>query len=352
MGEVLNLKQFYQASAPLSTSESEAFIQTIWRPSRELDMFTLSSYFEFLETERKRESRVDNRAYSQLCFKHVFDVHCIIYENSDKPRPDLQALVQNRLSPFNLEPEVLEDVIILVIRLVFMVRIEFQNPSHPSPFQLQMQVTQSFQETLRTLQIGPPLREWSMQHELPSWFNVIDLKRKANVRVGWTDYLNEHLTYQSGTLMLFRHIEVLKYMEASAILGNFFSLEFLRETQRSLLLFFPVIEGKYDSQDYLDWLQNRWPIEEWQGSLTGHDPNSHISRFYKDFPTWHHNLSCLLSISNNQQSWNIQRLWYDDRDQTLWWTRWCSVTVIFLFILFGLIKSIMDILLVGIAAHS
>ncbi|KAK2468404.1 hypothetical protein H9L39_20050, partial [Fusarium oxysporum f. sp. albedinis] len=288
---------------------------------------------------------VDNRAYSQLCFKHVFDVHRIIYENSDKPRPDLQALVQNRLSPFNLEPEVLEDVIILVIRLVFMVRIEFQNPSHPSPFQLQMQ-------TLRTLQIGPPLREWSMQHELPSWFNVIDLKRKANVRVGWTDYLNEHLTYQSGTLMLFRHIEVLKYMEASAILGNFFSLEFLRETQRSLLLFFPVIEGKYDGQDYLDWLQNRWPIEEWQGSLTGHDPNSHISRFYKDFPTWHHKLSCLLSISNNQQSWNIQRLWYDDRDQTLWWTRWCSVTVIFLFILFGLIKSITDILLVGIAAHS
>ncbi|PCD21893.1 hypothetical protein AU210_015696 [Fusarium oxysporum f. sp. radicis-cucumerinum] len=180
MGEVLNLKQFYQASAPLSTSESEAFIQTIWRPSRELNMLTLSSYFEFLETERKRESRVDNRAYSQLCFKHVFDVHRIIYENPDKPTPDLQALVQNRLSPFNLEPEVLEDVIILVIRLVFMVRIEFQNPSHPSPFQLQMQVTQSFQETLSTLQIGPPLREWSMQHELPSWFNVIDLKRKAN----------------------------------------------------------------------------------------------------------------------------------------------------------------------------
>ncbi|KAK2470597.1 hypothetical protein H9L39_17785, partial [Fusarium oxysporum f. sp. albedinis] len=297
----------------------------IWRPSKDLKMFPLSSYFKFLETERKRESRVNNSAYSQLRFEHVFDVHRIIYENHDKCTPDLQALVQSKLSPLKLKAEVLED--------------------------LQMQVTENFQETLNKIQIGPPLREWSMQNELPSWFNAIDLGEKANVEIGWTDYLNEHLTYQGGTLMLFRHIEVLQYMEASAIL-NFFSLEFLRETQRSLLLFFPVGEGKYDGQDYLDWFQNRWPIEEWQGSLTGHDPNSHVSRFYKDFPTWHHKLSYLLNISNNQQSWKIQRLWYDDRDQALWWTRWCSVTVIFLFILFGLIKSITDILLVGIAARS
>lgn len=215
----LNELPFYHASAPLSKSQSQEFIATIWQSSKAFNIFELSSYFKFVETERRRESRVNNPVYSQLRFKHIFDIRRIIYENHDKSTPDLQARVQNRLSSFNLESEVLQDLIILIIRLTSMVRVEFQNPySHPSPFQPQMQVTQSFQETLNKLQIGPPSREWSIQNELPLWFNVIDLERKANLRIGWTDYLNEHLTYQSGTLMLFRHIKVLQYIERSEIL--------------------------------------------------------------------------------------------------------------------------------------
>ncbi|ENH69285.1 hypothetical protein FOC1_g10004822 [Fusarium oxysporum f. sp. cubense race 1] len=247
-----------------------------------------------------------------------------------------------------------QDIISLVIRLTFMVRVEFHSPySHPSPFQLQMQVNQSFQETLNKLQIGPPSREWSIQHELPLWFNVIDLERKANLRIGWTDYLNEHLTYQSGTLMLFRHIKVLEYIEGSEIqAGSFFKSEFLIETRRSILLLFTLSEYKYSTQDYLDWFQSRGPIEEWQRLLAGHDPNSPMSRFYEDFPIWHSKLLYLLNISNNQGNWDLKRCWYDDRDQGLWWTRWTLITAIFLAILFGLIQSITGIIQVVYAGRS
>ncbi|PCD21487.1 hypothetical protein AU210_016449 [Fusarium oxysporum f. sp. radicis-cucumerinum] len=340
----LNDKQFYQASAKLSTTEREAFINAIWKSSKTFNEFELSSYFEFLE----RESRVNNPAYSHLCFGHIFRIGSILCENQDKSAPELEALVENILSSFNLQPEVLQDIIILVIRLTCMVRVEFHNPySYPSPFQLQMQAPQSFQETLNKLQIGPPSREWSMQHELPLWFNVIDLERKANLRIGWTDYLNEHLTYQSGTLMLFRHIKVLEYMERSEILaGNFYKLEFLIETRRSIMLFFPLSEYKYNTQDYLDWFLSRGPIEEWKRLLAGRDPNSPMSRFYEDFPIWHGKLLYLLNISNNQGNWDLKRCWYDDRDQSLWWIRWGFITVIFLVILFWLINSITSIILV------
>ncbi|KAH7196415.1 uncharacterized protein B0J16DRAFT_365760 [Fusarium flagelliforme] len=350
----LNDLPFYHASAPLSKSRSQEFIATIWQSSKTFNIFELSSYFKFIETERRRESRVNDPVYSQLRFQHVFDIRRVIYENHDKSTPDLQARVQNSLSSFNLEPEVLQDIIILIIRLTFMVRVEFQNPySHPSPFQLQMQVTQSFQETLNKLQIGPPSREWSMQNELPLWFNVIDLERKANLRIGWTDYLNEHMTYQSGTLMLFRHIKVLQYLERSEIqTGNFFKLEFLTETRRSLMLFFPLSEYKYTTQDYLDWFQTRGPIEDWQRLLAGHDPNSSLSRFYEDFPIWHSKLLYLLNVSNNQGNWNVKRCWYDDRDEALWWTRWTLITAIFLAILFGLIQSITGIIQVVYAGRS
>ncbi|QKD62386.1 uncharacterized protein FOBCDRAFT_245700 [Fusarium oxysporum Fo47] len=350
----LSDQPFYRASPSLSQSESKEFVATIWEPSKAFNRFEISSYFKFMETEQKRESRVNNPVYSQLRFKDIFDIRRVIYENHNKSAPELQALVQNRLLSLNLQPEVLQDIIILVIRLIFMVRVEFPNPySHPSPFQLQMQVTQSFQETLNKLQNGPPSREWSMQHELPLWFNVIDLERKANLRIGWTDYLNEHLTYQSGTLMLFRHIKVLEYMERSEILaGNFFKLEFLAETRRSIMLFFPLSEYKYITQDYLDWFQSRGPIEEWQRLLVGHDPNSSISRFYEDFPIWHSKLLYLCNISNNQGNWDLKRCWYDDRDQGLWWTRWTLITAIFLAILFGLIQSITGIIQVVYAGRS
>jgi hypothetical protein len=211
--------QFYQASATLSTSEREAFINAIWKSSKAFIEFELSSYFEFLEIERTRKSRVDNPAYSHLCFKHIFDIQSILYENLNESPLRLQDLIQTSLVSWESKPEVVQDLIILVIRLTFMVRVEFPNPhSHPSPFQLQMQDNQNFKDTLRELQNVPPLKNLGAQNELPLWFNVIDLERKANLRIGWTDYLNEHLTFQNGTLMIFRHIAVLKYMGESGIL--------------------------------------------------------------------------------------------------------------------------------------
>ncbi|KAG7402712.1 hypothetical protein Forpe1208_v011811 [Fusarium oxysporum f. sp. rapae] len=353
MSEELDYQRFYQASA-LSDSARKAFIQTIWGSSRDFNVFELSSYFDFLERERKGESRVDDPAYSHLCFRHIFRIGSILREKHDESSSRLQDLVQISLPSLSPKPEVLQDVIKLVIRLMFLVRVEFQNPhSQPSPYQLQMQDNESFSYTLGGPQKGPPLRESSAQNVLPLSFNFIDLQRMANLTIEWTDYLNEHLTYQSGTLMLFRHIKVLEYMERSEILaGNFYKLEFLIETRRSIMLFFPLSEYKYSTQDYLDWFQSRGPIEPWKRLLAGHDPNSSMSRYYEDFPIWHGKLLYLLNISNNQGNWNLKRCWYDDRDQTLWWIRWGCITVMFLVIPLWLIKSITSIILAINAVRS
>jgi hypothetical protein len=62
MSKELNDKRFYQASATLSKSEREAFIDATWKSSKAFNGFELSSYFEFLRIKRKRKSRVDNPA--------------------------------------------------------------------------------------------------------------------------------------------------------------------------------------------------------------------------------------------------------------------------------------------------
>ncbi|CVL09377.1 uncharacterized protein FMAN_15531 [Fusarium mangiferae] len=219
MSQELNDKQFYQASAPLLTIERKAFINATWKSSKAFNEFELSGYFRFLETERTSKTRVDDPAYSHLCFKHIFDIQSILYENLNEPPLRLQDLVQRSLVSWEPELEVVQDLIILVIKLTFMVRAEFPNSySHPSPFQMQMQDNQSLKDTLRELQNVPPLQNLGTQNELPSWFNVIDLEKKANLRIDWTDHLDEHLTFQSGTLVIFRHIAVLMYMRESGIL--------------------------------------------------------------------------------------------------------------------------------------
>ncbi|KAF4448571.1 hypothetical protein F53441_8048 [Fusarium austroafricanum] len=210
---------FYSNKHTLAHDEEEDFTQVMWGSSKPFSSSLLSAYFTWLALERGRESRINHPKYKLLNFHHVFEIRDIICNNGDKSQSDLQNAVNGQLSDLDMSTKVLKDSIVLVIRLLFMVRVELTSSgSHPSPFRLQMPPSQSFQDTMKGIQSEPPLKEWNILKKLPPWFNVIDLERKAGLRIDWTDYLNEHLTFQGGSLLLFRHTEARKYIEESDIL--------------------------------------------------------------------------------------------------------------------------------------
>lgn len=215
MSSILACRQFYDPSHTLTEDESEEFVDRIWKSSKSFCPYTLSAYLAWVGSERQR---ADNPPYSNLEFQHIFEVRDTIRRHGDKSRSDLQHLVKDKLSALKISAENLQDIISLVIKLTFMVKVEFRDSRyHPSPYQLQIPEDQTLQATLGEIQRGQPLRDWHTQNELPVWFNVIDLERKANLGIGWTDYISEHLTLQGGNILLFRHVEALKYLEQSDV---------------------------------------------------------------------------------------------------------------------------------------
>ncbi|KAF4447354.1 hypothetical protein FALBO_16953 [Fusarium albosuccineum] len=309
----------------LNVQEKEAYILSMWKSAKPYSSFLLSAYFVLLQHERRIAANDSDPESSLLEFRDILTIRDGICKNYEKERGDLCNLVESELRPeLALSHETTQDVIILVVRLLLLVRVEFRNNQvYASPNQLQMSENQTLQSVLAPIQSGPPLRDWNVRDEFPSWFNVIDLGKKAGLRIGWADYITDHLRIQSGTLLLFRNVEALKYIEQSETL-----------------------------HDYLEWDLSRGGIEDWYRLITKDCEESHISRLYQDYPVWHQHLAYVHEVSKNQGDWSLKRCWYDDRDESLWWTRWALIAAVFLAILFGLIQSITGIIQVIYAGRS
>ncbi|KAJ3535290.1 hypothetical protein NM208_g7197 [Fusarium decemcellulare] len=327
----------------------------MWESAKPYSSFLLSAYFILLQQERRIAANDSDPESSQLEFQDILTIRNIVCKNYEKKRGDLYDLVKGELRPeLTLSPETTQDIIILVIRLLLMVRVEFRNNQvYASPNQLQMSENQTLQSVLAPIQSGLPLRDWNVRDEFPLWFNVIDLEKKAGLRIEWADYITDHLRIQSGTLLLFRNVEALKYIEQSETLtSKFLNKDFINETIRSVLLFFPCKNHQHSSHDYLEWALSRGTIENWHRSIIKDCQESHISRLYQDYPVWHQHLAYALEVSKNQSNWSLKRCWYDDRDEALWWTRWALIAAVFLTVLFGLIQSITGIIQVIYAGRS
>ncbi|WXC64955.1 hypothetical protein SNK03_010764 [Fusarium graminearum] len=140
-------------------------------------------------------------------------------------------------------------------------------------------------------------------------------------------------------------------MGAQELTSRFFKEEFINETVRTVHLFLPKPPHGYASSKYLTWFHHKHgEIKSWQRSLTSLNTPM-VSRLYNDYPVWNQRLAWVLEASKNQPNMGIKRIWQDDRDLSLWWTRWALITAVFLAVVFGLIQSITGIIQVVYAGR-
>ncbi|KAF5633811.1 uncharacterized protein FTJAE_6962 [Fusarium tjaetaba] len=320
--------RFCDTSKSLNENERTGIIERIWYSEKKLEPGDTFGYFEFLRRE-------------QL-------IRDIIYSNANASRTNLWAKVRVVL-PVSIPDDEIDRIITIMIRLFLMIRVKFcDSRVYVPPNQLPFLRNQSLFDVLKNFQNGRLLSDFNMADRYPLWFNAVDLEKKAGLEIGWTDYITEHLTIQGKMVLLFRHIEALKYLEQSeAMTLELFSRNFITETMCSILLFFPTKNGgPVTLQDYNKRFLSQEDPESCLTRLINKDSweVKEVTRLFQDYPVWHQRLAYILEIAKNPTDWSFKRLWYDDREESLWWARWALITAVFLAIIFGLIQSITGII--------
>jgi hypothetical protein len=118
-----------------------------------------------------------------------------------------------------------------------------------------------------------------------------------------------------------------------------------------VLLLFPKME-----HDYTQWFRDNGRDGEWQKRLVADTYETEYNtalecRKVEGFPVWGPRL-LQVQKSPSQEKNVIKKWWKDDRDESLWITRWSLIAAVFLTILFGLTQSITGIIQVVYAAPS
>lgn len=124
-----------------------------------------------------------------------------------------------------------------------------------------------------------------------------------------------------------------------------------------MLLLFPVDHSPGYFQDYEQWFTNIGiPGAGWKRALVRDIYKPEVNPVLRgrkagDFPVWGPRL---LEVQNypSQERNILLKWWKDDRDETLWITRWSLIAAVFLGILFGLLQSVTGIIQVVYAARS
>ncbi|KAH6949285.1 hypothetical protein DER45DRAFT_97158 [Fusarium avenaceum] len=339
----LNSVFFNDTSRALNDDEREEFITRIWDTKKEYNSRELSAFFDFLEDERKTAAKQGLK----FTFEDFFTLRNILYKYPEKSWTEILEKVRNENLAF-IPGESVGKAIILIIRSFLLIRAKFcESNVYVYPGELAILQDESLNTILQKFRNPRSIRDGSAIQRYPRWFNAIDLSKKAEMRIEWTDYITDHLTIQGGVLLLFRHSQALKYMENSAILtSDFFGRDFITETRRSVLLFFPPDrEGLHpNGLNYYHWMTGGAILKYWQLELLKDSGKGEISTFSTDYPVWHQKLDYILEVSQSQSNLSLSSIWYDDRDQALWWTRWALITAVFFAIVFGLIQSITGIM--------
>ncbi|KAF5707945.1 hypothetical protein FMUND_10810 [Fusarium mundagurra] len=332
--------RFCDSSTSLNENDEAELIERMWYSEKKLIPGDHCGYFEFLQRERKNQQRPVN---TNVTFKHIITIRDVVFSNAKANRIDIWKTVREVL-PSSIHNDEIEGILILVIRLFLMIRVSFcESRVYVPPNQRPFLRNQSLHNILESFQTGRPLSDFNLTDRYPLWFNAIDLEKKAGLEIGWTDYMTEHLTIQSKKILLFRHIEVLKYLEQSETMtAELLSQNFVAETMCSILLFFPTGSRL---EEYNERFLPQGGRERWLNRLINKDSQEvEVTRLFQDYPVWHQRLAYILEISKNPTDWSLKRLWYDDREESLWWAKWALITAAFLAIIFGLIQSITGII--------
>ncbi|OBS20447.1 hypothetical protein FPOA_06816 [Fusarium poae] len=312
-------------------TEKKIFVEKMWLRPLDAHIESFSAYFELLRDEVRALLNTKRTGLSDLEFNHVLTIRDAILQNYSSSQAELRQIVTDQLQG----------------------TVKQSNESiNGQSYILHISDNESLKSVVDTIQTSPSLGYWNPIDGFPSWFNAIDLERKAGLRIDWTHYITDHLTVRDNTLYLFSNIGALKHVKcAQELTSKFFTEDFIDETLATSHLFFPKPPHGYSYSDYITWFKNKQgKIETWQRSLPSPN-NPAVSRLYTAYPVWNQRLAWVLEASKNQPNMGLRRIWYDDRDLSLWWTRWALITAVFLTILFGLIQSITGIIQVVYAAN-
>lgn len=210
----LNSVFFNDTSRALNDDEREEFITRIWDTKKEYNSRELSAFFDFLEDERKTAAKQGLK----FTFEDFFTLRNILYKYPEKSWTEILEKVRNENLAF-IPGESVGKAIILIIRSFLLIRAKFcESNVYVYPGELAILQDESLNTILQKFRNPRSIRDGSAIQRYPRWFNAIDLSKKAEMRIEWTDYITDHLTIQGGVLLLFRHSQALKYMENSAIL--------------------------------------------------------------------------------------------------------------------------------------
>ncbi|EYB27139.1 hypothetical protein FG05_04870 [Fusarium graminearum] len=351
MTNTIDLSLFLDGPSKNHDREKRMFIEDLWRqPLGEIHIEAFSAYFELLQREVYALLDIKSFNLSILDFEHMLTIRDAILQHHSDTQETLRQEVAEQIKTLNLPDEAISLAIMFVIRLLLMIKVKQYNGTiNAQSHLLQISDTQSLKSVVDTIQTAPSLGYWNTINGFPPWFNVIDLEKKAGLKIDWTHYITEHLTVQGDTLYLFCNIEALRHIMGAQEL--FFNEEFINETVRTVHLFLPKTPHGYASSKYLTWFHHKHgEIKSWQRSLTSLNTPT-VSRLYNDYPVWNQRLAWVLEASKNQPNMGIKRIWQDDRDLSLWWTRWALITAVFLAVVFGLIQSITGIIQVVYAGR-
>lgn len=351
---------FSDVSRNLTEHEMQQWIQSFWESDQKYSTYSLSAYFNLLQEERSRATRHHDSRFEDLSFGDLLTLRDVISAHHDATRAQLSKsaadALASRIPPLLLSDGSLQEAIKLVVRLFLLTKIEFGHSDLlPSYRQLPFLEGQSLRDSLRRLQTTPLLQAPDPLASFPLWFNVIDLQRITGLKIAWADYITDHLAIVNGTLYLFRNVQALKHLKGSKMLwtistDRFFRKTFLEETITSVLLFFPTDTA----HDYRTWLaaDNGGRLHDWQQALVADYSQRPSPREVAEYPVWGQRLLRISEATRREGAWSIRRLWYDKRDESLWWTRWGLITAGSLALIFGLIQSITGIIQVVYAARS
>ncbi|KAL6912667.1 hypothetical protein FSHL1_010349 [Fusarium sambucinum] len=353
MSDTFDVSIFLDHPSKNHDKEKETFVEKMWLRPLDAHIEAFSAYFELLKYEVRALLDTKRTGLSSLEFDHVLTIRDTILQNDSTNLAELRQIVANRLTAAALPDEAISPAIMFVVRVLLMIKVKQSNgSSNDQSYMLHISDNESLKSVVDTIQTSPSLGYWNPIDGFPSWFNAIDLERKAGLRIDWTHYITDHLTVRDNTLYLFSNVGALKHVKnAQEFTSKFFTEEFIDETLATSHLFFPKPPHGYGYIDYISWFKNKnGKIEIWQRSLPSPN-NPTVSRLYTAYPVWNQRLAWVLEASKNQPNMGIKRIWYDDRDLSLWWTRWALITAVFLTILFGLIQSITGIIQVVYAAN-
>ncbi|KAF8535181.1 hypothetical protein BDD12DRAFT_753359 [Trichophaea hybrida] len=190
---------------------------------------------------------------------------------------------------------------------------------------------------------------------LDDGFNVLNLKRFANVHLVFTDNLADHFVFHRDTrrLHIFRSGYFLTLhlspSNRTTLCSDVFDMDFLHETRQTMDLLFPRHSRRWTK--YLRKLQERKRLDLEFGQMPIGTPSRRIEQPFtlSDFRFYGKRLAILIDAFDSAKPTSLSQLWYDRRNKQTWYTLWIAVTVFFLTLLFGLISSVTAIMQVWAA---